>query len=91
MRAGGLQGIDFFRTKDFARILEARGNVLVGHAGVVFGEMVFRPSLREQSEDEIHGKPGAPDYGLTRENGRIGHDTIFPFHLRDLGYHPVSS
>ena len=45
---------------------------------VIFKKLFFGPSFGHQPKQEIHGEPGAADYRLADQHGRIATDVIMP-------------
>ena len=45
--------------KDIAGIAKARKDVLICQSRVIFEDIIMRPSIGQQLDNELHGKSGA--------------------------------
>ena len=54
--------------------------ILARQAGIVGEEIVFRPSLAEQPDDEIDGEPRPAHDRLSGQHVRVDEDSLSPRH-----------
>ena len=67
----------------FGRVLQARGDVFAREAGIVLQEVLFRPALPEQSDDEVDGKPRPADHRFAGQDVRVDPDPVLPRHAKE--------